>query len=80
MPHQLHIPKKPMKHEKVKIVKAKPMDPTAPRYSAFQEVIIPEKTSYKFKQSDVFEVKSTSTLRKRKQSNGRSPKSKSKRK
>ena len=66
MPHQLHIPKKPMKHEKVKIVKAKPMDPTAPRYSVFQEVIIPEKTSYKFKQTDVFEVKGTSTLRKRK--------------
>jgi hypothetical protein len=56
MPHQLHIPKKPLKSEKVKVVKAKPMDPKAPRYSAFNEVIIPEKTTYKFKQNDVFEL------------------------
>jgi len=65
MPHQLHIPKKPLKSEKVKIIKAKPMDPKAPRYSAFQEVIIPEKTSYKFKQTEIFEVKGKPTLRKR---------------
>lgn len=45
-----------MKQAKLKITKAKPMDSKAPRYKAFQEVIIPEKTSYKFKQSDVFEV------------------------
>lgn len=47
---------KSLKQAKLKITKAKPMDPTKPRYEAFQEVIIPEKTSYKFKQSDVFEV------------------------
>ena len=47
---------KSLKQAKLKITKAKPMDPTKPRYEAFQEVILPEKTSYKFKQSDVFEV------------------------
>ena len=50
------IVSKSLKQAKLKITKAKPMDPTKPRYEAFQEVIIPEKTSYKFKQSDVFEV------------------------
>ena len=54
---------KSLKQAKLKITKAKPMDPTKPRYEAFQEVIIPEKTSYKFKQSDVFEV---STQKKKK--------------
>jgi len=45
-----------LKSQKLKIVKAKPMDPSEARYSAFREVIIPERTAYKFKQHDVFEV------------------------
>ncbi len=45
-----------LKSQKLKIVKAKPMDPSEARYSAFREVIIPERTAYKFKQKDVFEL------------------------
>ena len=47
------------KNAKVKIRKAKAMPNTKSdiqRINAFREVIIPEKTSYKFKLSDVFEV------------------------
>jgi len=55
-----------LKQAKLKITKAKPMDPKAPRYQAFQEVIVPEKTSYKFKQSDVFEVSTTKKKKKSK--------------
>jgi hypothetical protein len=55
-----------LKQAKLKITKAKPMDAKAPRYEAFQEVIIPEKTSYKFKQSDVFEVTNKKTSNRKK--------------
>ena len=57
---------KSLKQAKLKITKAKPMDVKAPRYEAFQEVIIPEKTSYKFKQSDVFEVTNKKTSNRKK--------------
>ncbi len=60
------VASKSLKQAKMKITKAKPMDTTKPRYEAFQEVIIPEKTSYKFKQSDVFEVSSKKTSNRKK--------------
>ena len=41
---------------KLKIVKAKPMSSVEPRRSSFQEVIIPPRTGYKFKEKDVFET------------------------
>jgi len=44
------------KKDKVTIRKAKPMSPTEPRRTAFQEVIIPPRTAYKFKDKDVFET------------------------
>ena len=50
-------PQRP-KHQKLKIQKAKPMSPTEPRITAFQEVIIPPRTAYKFKEKDVFETNS----------------------
>tara|TARA_R100000935_G_scaffold41321_1_gene63002 strand:+ start:65 stop:301 length:237 start_codon:yes stop_codon:yes gene_type:complete len=45
-----------LKSQKLKIVKARPMDTGEARYSAFREVIIPERTAYKFKQHDVFDI------------------------
>jgi len=58
-----------LKSQKLKIVKAKPMDPSEARYSAFREVIIPERTAYKFKQHDVFEVSKQSNNRKQSNKN-----------
>tara|TARA_R110001599_G_scaffold328412_1_gene541853 strand:+ start:2718 stop:2951 length:234 start_codon:yes stop_codon:yes gene_type:complete len=46
------------KNKRLVIRKAIPMDPNAPRRSAFREVIIPERTAYKFKDKDVFEMSS----------------------
>tara|TARA_R110000796_G_scaffold135200_2_gene251299 strand:- start:87 stop:299 length:213 start_codon:yes stop_codon:yes gene_type:complete len=51
---------------KLKIIKAKPMSSTAPRREAFQEVIIPPKTAYKFKEKDVFETTTKQTKGKKK--------------
>tara|TARA_R110002073_G_scaffold23918_3_gene81143 strand:- start:726 stop:935 length:210 start_codon:yes stop_codon:yes gene_type:complete len=58
-------PQRP-KHQKLKIQKAKPMSPTEPRITAFQEVIIPPRTAYKFKEKDVFETNSKKTKIKKK--------------
>ena len=58
-----------LKSQKLKIVKAKPMDPSEARYSAFREVIIPERTAYKFKQHDVFDIGKQSNNRKQSKKN-----------
>lgn len=54
-----NAPPKPSKHSKLKIRKHKALDDTKSsleRISSYREVVIPEKTSYKFKLSDVFEM------------------------
>jgi len=56
-----------LKNAKVKIRKAKPMVNTKTdldRINSFREVIIPEKTSYKFKLGEVFEVSKTGKKKK----------------
>lgn len=54
-----NAPVKQSKHAKLKIRKHKPLDDTKSsleRISSYREVVIPEKTSFKFKLSDVFEM------------------------
>ncbi len=45
------------KRRRVKKTTAKPMDSTKSSIDRYSEPILPEKTSYKFKQSDVFDVR-----------------------
>ncbi len=43
--------------QRVKKTTAKPMDSSKSSIDRYREPILPEKTSYKFKQSDVFDVR-----------------------
>ena len=45
------------KKRKVKKTTSKPMDSTKSSIDRYREPVLPEKTSYKFKQSDVFDVR-----------------------
>jgi len=47
------------KRHRIKSTSAKPMDKNKSIIDRYKEPILPERTTYKFKQSDIFETKKT---------------------